>query len=39
MNSRFTGKVAAVTGAAGALGRATAVSLSKGAKLVLFDCD
>lgn len=37
---RFSGHVAVVTGAAGALGRATAkVLASEGAQLVLFDCD
>lgn len=37
---RFGGRVAAVTGAAGALGRACAVALAReGAKLVLFDRD
>src|SRR5690349_5105948 len=37
---RFEGRVAVITGAAGALGRACAVSLaSEGAKLVLFDRD
>jgi NAD(P)-dependent dehydrogenase (short-subunit alcohol dehydrogenase family) len=40
MSDRFTGKVAAITGAAGALGRATAISLAaEGAKLLLFDRD
>jgi 2-keto-3-deoxy-L-fuconate dehydrogenase len=37
---RFEGRIAAVTGAAGALGRATAVGLAReGARLVLFDRD
>ncbi|HEY1942321.1 MAG TPA: glucose 1-dehydrogenase [Roseiarcus sp.] len=40
MTDRFTNRVAAVTGAAGALGRAAAQSLAKdGARLVLFDRD
>ena len=40
MSDRFTGKVAAVTGAAGALGRATAISLAaEGARVLLFDRD
>jgi NAD(P)-dependent dehydrogenase (short-subunit alcohol dehydrogenase family) len=38
--ARFEGRVAAVTGAAGALGRASAVALAReGAKLALFDRD
>lgn len=37
---RFAGRIAAVTGAAGALGRATAVRLAaEGARLLLFDRD
>ncbi|MCA0318246.1 MAG: glucose 1-dehydrogenase [Proteobacteria bacterium] len=40
MAGRFEGRVAAVTGAAGALGRASAVGLAKeGAKVLLFDRD
>src|SRR4051812_48709459 len=40
MNDRFVGKIAAVTGAAGALGRASAVGLAKeGAGILLFDRD
>ncbi|MBV8662141.1 MAG: SDR family NAD(P)-dependent oxidoreductase, partial [Hyphomicrobiales bacterium] len=40
MTDRFTNRVAAVTGAAGALGRAVAQNLAKeGAKLALFDRD
>lgn len=40
MTERFQGRVAAVTGAAGALGRATAARLAaEGARLVLFDRD
>jgi NAD(P)-dependent dehydrogenase (short-subunit alcohol dehydrogenase family) len=40
MSDRFTGKIAAVTGAAGALGRASAVGLAReGAKVLLFDRD
>ncbi|MFN3853074.1 MAG: SDR family NAD(P)-dependent oxidoreductase [Phreatobacter sp.] len=40
MQPRFEGRVAAVTGAAGALGRATAQALAaEGARLFLFDCD
>ncbi len=40
MTDRFTNRVAAVTGAAGALGRTAAQSLAReGAKLVLFDRD
>lgn len=38
--ARFEGRIAAVTGAAGALGRASAVRLAKeGARLLLFDQD
>ncbi|MGE3317221.1 MAG: SDR family NAD(P)-dependent oxidoreductase [Planctomycetaceae bacterium] len=40
MNGRFSGRVAVVTGAAGALGCATATMLAReGARLVLFDRD
>ncbi|WP_439573882.1 SDR family NAD(P)-dependent oxidoreductase [Phreatobacter sp.] len=40
MQARFEGRVAAVTGAAGALGRASAVALAaEGARLFLFDRD
>lgn len=40
MSERFKGRIAAVTGAAGALGRATAAALAReGARLVLFDRD
>jgi 2-keto-3-deoxy-L-fuconate dehydrogenase len=40
MSDRFAGKIAAVTGAAGALGRASAVGLAReGAKVLLFDRD
>lgn len=40
MRDRFHGRVAAVTGAAGALGRATAIKLSReGARILLFDRD
>jgi 2-keto-3-deoxy-L-fuconate dehydrogenase len=40
MTDRFTNRVAAITGAAGALGRAAAQSLSReGARLALFDRD
>jgi NAD(P)-dependent dehydrogenase (short-subunit alcohol dehydrogenase family) len=40
MTHRFKGKIGAVTGAAGGLGRATATALAReGAKLLLFDRD
>lgn len=40
VSGRFAGRVAAVTGAAGALGRATALRLAgEGARLLLFDRD
>lgn len=40
MSDRFNGRIAAVTGAAGALGRATAIMLAnEGARLLLFDRD
>jgi NAD(P)-dependent dehydrogenase (short-subunit alcohol dehydrogenase family) len=39
-DGRFAGRVAAVTGAASGLGRATALALAReGARLLLFDCD
>lgn len=40
MSDRFSGRVAAVTGAAGALGRATAIMLAReGGRVLLFDRD
>ncbi|WP_164153235.1 SDR family NAD(P)-dependent oxidoreductase, partial [Stenotrophomonas maltophilia] len=40
MTDRFQGRVAAITGAAGGLGRATAAMLAKeGARILLFDRD